>query len=89
MSLKCRIATVDGKSTIGSGLLGVQGREQKRIIVKQQQVFKNLNSTLKKFECYGLDKDAYFMDLLHRMLSHDPSTRISPQEILKHPFVCM
>lgn len=35
MSLKCRIATVDGKSTLGSGLLGVQGREQKRIIVKQ------------------------------------------------------
>ena len=43
MSLKCRIVTVDGKSTLGCGLLGVQGREQKRIVVKQQQVFKNLN----------------------------------------------
>jgi hypothetical protein len=34
MSLKCRMSTVDGKSVIGSGLLGVQGREQKRIIQK-------------------------------------------------------
>lgn len=34
MSLKCRVSTIDGKSVMCSGLLGVQGRDQKKIIVK-------------------------------------------------------
>ena len=87
MSLKCRIAPIVGKSTICSGLLGVTGREQKRIIARQAQVFKNIHSTLKKFECYGLNQDAYFMDLLQRMLAIDPEQRISPKEVLEHPFL--
>lgn len=35
MSLKCRVQTADGKSVLGTGLLGVQQRDQKKIIVKQ------------------------------------------------------
>lgn len=64
MSLKCRVSTVTGKSVLGQGLLGVQGREGKRILVKQQQVFKNIPQTLKKYECYGLDHDKQFLDLM-------------------------
>ena len=36
MSLKCRVQTVDGKSVLGSGLLGVAQRDQKKIIQKVQ-----------------------------------------------------
>ena len=86
MSLKCRVSTIDGKSVMGSGLLGVQGREQKRIITRQQQILKSLPQTLRKFECYGLDRDPLFMDLLTRMLCVDPAKRISPLEIVQHPF---
>lgn len=84
MSLKCRMQTVDGKSVLGTGLLGVPQRDQKKIIQKQQQQLKNIPSTLRKFECYSLDRDPYFMDLLHQMLNPDPSKRISPVDIINH-----
>jgi len=48
---------------------------------------KNLQSTLKKYECYGLDKDPVFMDLLFKMLDPNPITRISPIEVLEHPYI--
>lgn len=86
MSLKCRVQTVDGKSVLGSGLLGVAQRDQKKILIKQQQLLKNIPSMLRKFECYGLDRDVSFMDLLHQMLTPDPSKRISPMDIINHPF---
>ena len=50
---------------MGQGIFGVQGREGKRILTKQSQVLKSLGSTLKKYECYGLDQDEDFMDLLN------------------------
>ena len=48
---------------------------------------KNLQSTLKKYDCYGLDKDPIFMDLLVKMLDPSPITRISPIEVLEHPYI--
>ena len=72
MSLKCRVQTVEGKSILGSGLLGVQLRDLKKILHKQQLLLKSLPDTLKKFECYGLDQDPDFMDLLNKALCEDP-----------------
>jgi serine/threonine protein kinase len=86
MSLKCRVSTVDGKSVLGQGIFGVQGREGKRILIKQQGILKNLSANLKKYECYGLDSDPYFMDLLNRMLDINPTRRISPLDIINHRF---
>jgi serine/threonine protein kinase len=86
MSLKCRASTANGKSVMGAGIFGVQGREGKKILVKQQQLLKNLPATLKKYECYGLNQDPLFMDLLLRMLDFDPRSRISPAEIIASPF---
>jgi hypothetical protein len=86
MSLKCRVSTIDGKSVLGSGLLGVQGREGKRILAKQQQILKNIPQLLRKYECYGLDRDPLFIDLIEKILCTDPAKRISPIDIIKHPF---
>ena len=87
MSLKCRAQTATGKSLVSLGILGVQGRDGKKIFAKQQQSLKNLGQTLKKYDCYGLDKDPHFMDLLLRMLDPNPLNRISPGEIQAHPFI--
>jgi len=46
-----------------------------------------MNSTLRKYECYGLDQDQDFIDLLERMLDFDAKRRISPLEIINHNFV--
>jgi serine/threonine protein kinase len=42
---------------------------------------------LKKYDCFGLDRDVDFMDLLFGMLEFNPLKRISPQEVLSHPFI--
>eukprot|EP00347_Sterkiella_histriomuscorum_P015995 403354901 len=87
LSLKGRISTANGKSIIGLGLFGVQGREGKKILQKQQTILKDLPKLLKKFDCFGLDKDPQFMDLLSRMLDFNPLRRISPEEVINHPFI--
>jgi len=50
-------------------------------------MLKNLPSSLKKYECNGLERDPEFMDLLLRMIEFNPQKRISPAEILDHPFL--
>jgi len=77
----------NGRSIVGTGLFGVSGRDGKKILQKQYQCIKNMQGTLKRYECFGLDKDPEFMDLLLRMLDFNPMRRISPLEILEHPFL--
>lgn len=69
------------------GIFAVQGRGGAKILQKQAQVFKNLPATLRKYECYGLNQDECFMDLLCGMLELNPLARISPRQILAHPFL--
>ncbi len=86
LSLKGRVSAGNGKSIVGTGLFGVTGRDARKILQKQQGL-KNIGAMIKKYECFGLDRDREFMDLLLRMLEFNPMRRISPQEILQHPFV--
>ena len=51
------------------------------------QLCSDLSQTLKKFDCFGMDKDQAFMNLMERMLDFNPLTRISPIEILNHPYL--
>jgi serine/threonine protein kinase len=87
MSLKCRLKTSSGKNLLGTGLFGVQGREGKKILLKQQTVFKNIRHTLKKYDCYGFEENDQLLDLIEGMLETNPQKRISPSEILQHPFI--
>lgn len=87
LSLKSRMVSNTGKNIIGMGLFGVAGRDGKKILNKQQQVFGNLNATLKKYDSSWLARDPEFMDLMSRMLDFNPMRRISPADILKHPFL--
>lgn len=49
-------------------------------------MLKNIPQLLRKYECYGLDRDPLFIDLIEKVLCPDPAKRISPIEIIKHPF---
>jgi len=58
LSLKSRVLSLDGRSIINYGLFGVAGRDNSKILNKQQQLlgqgFKSLVETLKKgFEFSG------------------------------------
>lgn len=85
LSLKSRVQTKDGRSIINFGLFGVAGRDNLKILQKQQQLIgqglQNLITSLKKgFEFSGQTwtREEYFNDLLSRMLHMQGSHRISP-----------
>jgi serine/threonine protein kinase len=41
----------------------------------------------KTYDCFGLDRDEDFVELLWGMLDFNPIRRMSPEEILSHPFM--
>jgi serine/threonine protein kinase len=50
-------------------------------------LLKNIHLAIKKYESFGLEKNEMFMDLLYGMLDFNPMRRISPEEIINHPFI--
>ena len=86
MSYKCRLKTANGKSLMNTGLLGVTGREPKKILTKQA-VLKNVKGVLKKYDTYNYGDNNDLVDLISCMLEHNAANRISPEDILRHPFI--
>lgn len=88
LSYKARIAS-DSPTPCTTGLFGVQGRLTSKIYLKQLSTVANLRKVLKtKHCCIGrLNTSDKFLDLLSRMLDPVPTQRISPTEILCHPFL--
>lgn len=94
LSLKSRVLSFDARSIVNYGLFGVAGRDNTKILIKQQQLlshgFKSLIDTLRKgFDFTGQTwlQDKNFIDLLMNMLNMSPGHRISPEEVLGHPFL--
>jgi dual specificity tyrosine-phosphorylation-regulated kinase 2/3/4 len=70
LSLKSRVQSLDGFSKINYGLFGVAGRDNAKILNKQNQLIgpglKNLMSVLKKgydYTCTSWVNDAQFMNM--------------------------
>ncbi|TNV73436.1 hypothetical protein FGO68_gene9878 [Halteria grandinella] len=92
LSYKGRILKSTISSTVQQGLFAVQGRVPKKIILKQQAFLKSLRPTLRKSFprelCLGgLNQNEQFIDLLSGMMDLNPLNRLSPKEILSHPFL--
>lgn len=47
----------------------------------------NMKKLMRKCDAYGLSRDKQFVDLVMKMLEPDPLRRISPMDVLSHPFV--
>ena len=76
------------------GLFGVAGRDNSKIMQKQNQLMgpgiMNLLQVLKKGYGLGGSKwvnDQSFLDLFQQMFQMHPGKRISPEEILEHDFL--
>ena len=86
---------MDGHSRINYGLFGVAGRDNAKIMHKQNELLGrgNINtliSCLKKgYDLQGnkWTSDGEFLDLFDQMLCMRPDNRISPEEILEHDFM--
>lgn len=94
LSLKGRVQSVDGRNIMNYGIFGVSGRDNTKILQKQQQILgagiNHMRSFLKKnYDAAGtsLLEHGAFLDLLSQMLDFDPGMRIPPGQALKEPFM--
>ena len=85
LSLKCRIES-GGKKSIRTGLFAVKGRAYDKILIKQRSVIDNLGGLLGDY-LHDWDNYELLFDLICCMLTWDPSKRISPIQILQHPYM--
>ena len=76
------------------GLFGVAGRDNQKIMQRQNQLMgpgiMNLLGVIKKgYGFYGNKwvADQSFLDLFEQMFNMHPGKRISPEEILEHDFL--
>ena len=86
--------SLEGQSRINMGLFGVAGRDNLKIMTKQNQLFGsglgNLYSILKKgFDFTGNKwiSNTEFIDLFDQIMCLHPGKRIHPEEILEHQFM--
>ena len=93
LSLKSRVMSIDGRSIINYGLFGVAGRDNLKILNKQNQLIgsglNHLLTVLRKGFDYGGNQwvqNNLFLDLFNQILCMSPERRISPDEILEHDF---
>ena len=93
LSLKGKVSSVDGRNIMNYGIFGVSGRDNSKILQKQQSVLGggmgNLRQYLKKgYDAAGtsLLDNREFLELLGLMLEFDPSMRIPPGQVAKEAF---
>jgi len=88
MIYKCRVVMGD-RSKINSGLFATKNQNFKKLLEKQRDVCENLIKYTKDFLAYfecGDDR-MLFQDLLQRIFRFNPKDRISPAQLLQHPFL--
>lgn len=87
ISYKCKVTSKKGKDLLKTGLFAVKGRTYDKIIAKQKNLIENLENKLA--ECLDMKEasNRKLSDLLMKMFEWNPKKRISPHEIVKHPFL--
>jgi len=85
LSLKCKVE-LKGKDTLKTGLFAVKGRTYDKIFLRQKAVMETFDSLMGEY-LEGWPEADLLYDLLIKILKWEPSQRISPKEILKHPYL--
>ena len=62
-------------------------KQYQRVYDTQMDLLDNMKKLMRKCDAYGLSRDKHFVDLVLKMLEPDPLRRISPMDVLSHPFV--
>ena len=79
-------ATSSKDPLLGKGVFGVKHSDVKKLLSQQKWVVENLAQNLYRCETYGLGNNREFVDLIIKMVQLDPSSRISPDQIINHDF---
>ena len=87
--LESQMTAIDGTTYSGKGLLGFKNRNPLQIMKASEKIIGTQNrfqAFLKSSDKYQLYKIKELRDLMYKMLDTNPKNRISPREIIKHPF---
>lgn len=76
-----------GRVMVRTGCMSNNTRNIDMLISTQAQFCQNIPSNLKKLDKYNIARDEFLLDLTEKMLSLNPLDRISPNDILIHPFI--
>ena len=96
LSLKSRIKSLDGRNIINYGIFGVAGRDNGKILAKQNIIFgpNNNKQKLKQILKKGYDHSGnklfdniQFNILMMGMLEYDPERRMLPSEVMETEFM--
>ena len=84
-------ATKDHQPTqpmMGKGLFGIESKQNhlSSLVVRQRLIVDKLRTSLAKCETYGIANNQQFIDLVTQMLELDPKKRLSPEDIINHPY---
>ena len=85
MSLKCRV-DIGNKSVVRMGIFSAKGRAYDKIYLKQVNVIEGLDDVLDEYLKHW-NNSQNLLDLLRQMMALDPVKRISPSDILRHPYL--
>jgi len=85
MSLKCRV-DIGHKTVFKMGLFAVKSRGYDKIYLRQKSVMESFEEMLSEYTGIWRDYEELF-DLLCQMMEWNPMKRISPVQILNHPYL--
>ena len=73
---------------MGKGLFGIESRQNhlSALLARQRLIVEKLSTSLAKCETYGIANNQQFIDLVTQMLELDPKKRLSPEDIINHPY---
>ena len=91
---KCILIGANGQKEplLGRGIFGIEAQNKstatyiRSLLYQQEQVVQKVKVNLKRCETYGLAQNDEFMDLMTRMLAIKPEDRITPKDIINHPY---
>ena len=90
LQFKTKMVTAQGKNNVGKGAFAVKDRNPLEIVAVQNKFIGSSKrafvNNLALIDKYNLTKIPELMDLLFKMVSFQPKQRISPKDIIAHPF---
>lgn len=87
LSYKCKTIDKKGKENLKMGIFAVKGRNHLKIVEKQKKWVEELESKVSELISLETEEGRMLGDLVVRMMEWEPKKRISPKEVLEHPFL--
>ena len=87
LSYKCKTIDKKGRENLKMGIFAVKGRSHLKIVEKQKKWVEEWESKISELIDLETEDGRMLGDLVGRMMEWEPRRRISPRDVLEHPFL--